>query len=181
MSSTVERVRGEESGFTLVEVMIAGAILAVALITLAYTFAQGLSVVMTAQEDTVARQKAREALEDVLTARDTDNLTWDQIANQTTGGAGVFVNGFTSLTEPGADGIVNTTDDGSVEKIKSPGPDGSIGTADDVDVYLTNYKRQIQISKLSNILKQVTVTIQYKTSSGISRQVVVQTDVSPYI
>jgi hypothetical protein len=120
-------------------------------------------------------------LEDVLTARDTDNLTWDQIANQTTGGAGVFVNGFTSLTEPGADGIVNTSDDGSVEKIKSPGPDGSIGTADDVDVYLTNYKRQIQITTLSNILKQVTVTIQYKTSSGISRQVVVQTDVSPYI
>lgn len=181
MGSRVERVRGQESGFTLVEVMIAGAILAIALITLAYTFGQGLSVVMTAQEDTVARQKAREALEDVLTARGTDNLTWDQIANQTTGGPGVFVNGFTSLTAPGADGIVNTSDDGAVETITMPGPDGSIGTADDVVVSLSNYQRQIQITKLSNILKRVTVTIEYKTPSGMARRVVVETNVSPYI
>ncbi len=169
----------KEAGFTLVEVLIAGVVLSIGLLALATTYGQGLASVVTAQEDTIARQKAREAMESVLTGRNTANLTFAQIANQSNGG--VFTDGYTPLTTPGPDGIVNTKDDGPVETMVMPGPDGQIGTADDVIVTLSGYQRQIEITDLSKILKQVTVRIQYTTSRGFLRWVTLVCYVSPYV
>lgn len=144
MNPNLQRIRDDASGFTLVEVMIAAVILVIGLISLAYGYAMALSVVSRAQEDTIARQKAREAMEDVFTARDTQTITFAQICNIAAGTPCIFTVGATPLYTAGPDEIVNTADDGTgtlppgcsiapcVETVDLPGPDGILGTADDV-------------------------------------------------
>ena len=174
-------------------VMIAAVILIVGLVSLAYCYAMGLSVVSRAQEDTVARQKAREAMEDVFTARDTSTITFNQICNVAAGTPCIFTNGFTPLYTAGPDELVNTADDGTgplfpgctatpcVEVVDFPGPDGILGTADDVLAPLSQYQRQIQITVLTTLLKQVTVTVNYTTSQGKTGSVSITALMSPYV
>ena len=166
-----------ESGFTLVEVLIAGMLLSTGLLALAYCFSQGLATVMASQQDSIARQKAREALEDVMTARNTDSITWSQIENISNGG--IFTDGLTKLTTAGADGMVNTADDGAVETMTMPGPDGLL--SDGTQTSLTGYMRKILITDINANLKTITVTITYTTPPGITRSFSLETYVSPYI
>ena len=181
MDRGVPRHEHDDSGFTLVEVIVASLLLVVGLLAVAHGFGLGIAVVKTAQDDTIARQKAREAMEDVLSARDTSNVTFDQICNISAGTPCIFVNGFTALTTPGNDGIVNTADDGPVEWVWTPGPDGILGTADDDKVYLNGFQRRIQITQITPILKRITVTVQYKTPGGLTRLVTLEAVVSPYV
>ena len=166
-----------EKGFTLVEVMIAGLIMTVGLLALAYAYGQGACVVIASQQDAIARQKAREAMEDVLTGLNTDTLTWTQINNVSN--SGVFLNGAQPLTTPGPDGMVNTADDGPLETIVMPGPDGLL--SDGTVVTLAGYQRTILITNLSPVLKQITVTITYVTPPGFQQQYQLVCYVSPYI
>ena len=171
------KVPSSESGFSLVEVMVAAVILMTGLLCLAYAYGQGVVVVMSSQQDAIARQKAREAMEDVLTARNTDTLTWSQINNVSNGG--VFLDGPQPLTTPGPDGMVNTADDGAIETILLPGPDGLL--TDGTSVPLNGYTRQIQITSINLNLKQITITIVYATQQGFSRSYTLTSYVSPYI
>jgi prepilin-type N-terminal cleavage/methylation domain-containing protein len=181
MVRSIPRHRKSEEGFTLIEVLIASLVLVTGLLAVAFGLGAGLAVVTTSQQDTVARQKAREAMEDVFTARDTASITFDQVCNIGAGASCIFVNGFTGLTTAGPDGIVNTSDDGPIEVVDMPGPDGILGTADDVLAPLIGYQRSIQVVQLTSILKQITVTIQYATPTGISRQVTLTAVMSPYV
>ena len=183
MDRVVPNHEDDESGFTLIEVIVASVVLVVGLVAVAYGMALGLAVVTTSQQDTIARQKAREAMEDVFAARDTASITFDQVCNIAAGTPCIFVNGFTLLTLPGPDGIVNTADDtcAPCESVWTPGPDGILGTADDVQVPLTGFQRQIQVTVLTPILKQVTVTIQYTTPKGLTRSVTLVALMSPYV
>ena len=130
----------------------------------------------TSSANLVAREKAREAVESVHTARDTRTIHWCQIYNVTATGArsvrgatGVFLDGPQTIKDPGDDGLVNTADDGSVEEQRLPGLDGVLGNSDDVHVQMTNYKRTILISNLTQDdgtgtnqdLRMITVTITY--------------------
>jgi prepilin-type N-terminal cleavage/methylation domain-containing protein len=156
----------QESGFSLIETMVALGILATGLLGLAGVFTIGMAHMATSSANLIAREKAREAVESVHTARDTRTITWSQIRNVAQGG--VFLDGAQSVKKPGDDGLVNTADDGTVEEIVLPGPDGLLNTADDQHVSLSNFTRQIVISDLfdqngdlNQSLRQITVTITY--------------------
>jgi Tfp pilus assembly protein PilV len=159
--------------------MVAAVIMTVGLLALAYAYGQGMVTVTACQQDSVARQAARETMEDVLSARNTSTLTWAQIANVSNGG--IFLDGAQPLTTPAPNGLVGTASDGSVQTIILPGPDGQLGTADDVTVPLNSYQRTIQITALSQTLKQVTVTITYVTATNVTRSYQLECYVSPYI
>ncbi|HKW75683.1 MAG TPA: prepilin-type N-terminal cleavage/methylation domain-containing protein [Terriglobales bacterium] len=160
-------------GFTLVEVMVAAVVMAVGLLSALSLFAYSLSTLQTAQEDLIARQKSKEGLESVFNARDSAQITFDQIKNISQGG--IFVDGFAPIYEPpGADGIANTNDDSNtggsqIDYIQLPGPDGILGTPDDVRQNLTNFQRQIAITPVliagtgneNPNLRLVTVTVRY--------------------
>ena len=156
---------GSDEGFSLVETLVAMGILATGLLTLAGVFVVGMRSLAASSPSLMAREKAREAIESVHTARDTGVIAWDQIRNAP---SGVFLTGERSLTTPGNDGLVNTADDGPVEEQKNPGHDGILGTADDVILPLTSYTREIQITNLTDAngavdlnLRQVRVTVKY--------------------
>lgn len=168
------KTAGPQQGFTLIEAAIAGVVLMVGLLAMLAVFAQAVAVTQTAQQDQIARQQAISALESIFTARDTQQVTFDQIANQPTG---IFQLGPQQLTDPGLDGLTGTADDGAtvptgcptyVQCMKLPGPDGVLGTPDDVTTSLTNYTRTITIANVLNAdgsinpnLKSIAVNVTY--------------------
>lgn len=171
----------QQRGFTLIEVMIAIAILNIGILAVVASIAAAISATQNAQENLIARQKALEAMESIYTARNTQQVTFAQIAN--VAGGGIFSNGATQMLCAGPDGLVNTTDDVSCpasgpcpagpECVTLPGPDGVLGTADDVAMSLANFNRQIAISNVLNsdgsidqTLKQIVVTVTYQSNGG---------------
>jgi prepilin-type N-terminal cleavage/methylation domain-containing protein len=174
-------VREKSRGFALIEVMIAVVILLIGLLAMVGVFGYAIATTQTVQEDQVAKQKAQELMENIFTARDTQQITFSQIANTPTG---IFVQGFQPLMDTGPDGLAGTGDDipfdpavtgcpgsvnpNGVECIKLPGPDGLLGTPDDTFMVLGNFQRQIQIQNwlnpdgtINTNLKQITATIRY--------------------
>jgi hypothetical protein len=173
---------GDDSGFSLVETLIAMGILATGLLSLAGVFALGLGHLAGSSASLVAREKAREAVESVHTARDTKTIQWCQIRNVgaatncSDGASGVFVAEATALRTPGLDGLVNTADDGDIEVQLAPGPDNILGTDDDTHTPLDNYTRQITIDDIpmgngspNPNLRRLTVTVTYRVGQGERR------------
>jgi prepilin-type N-terminal cleavage/methylation domain-containing protein len=172
----------EESGFSLIETMVALGILATGLLGLAGVFTIGMAHMATSSANLIAREKAREAVESVHTARDTRTIQWAQIRNVSDGG--VFLNGPQSIKNPGTDGLVNTADDNGIEEQRLPGPDGVLGNGDDVHISLSNYTREIVISDVRDQnnainpeLRQITVTIKYSVGP-VSRTYTLTTYIS---
>lgn len=164
--------RSGEGGTILVEALIAMCILTIGLLGMAQVFALGLSNSSTSTAALIAREKAREAIESVHTARDTRTITWAQIRNVSQGG--VFLDGPQPLRMAGPDNLVNTADDCAavsaqqncpaiLESIQTPGPDNQLGTADDVRVPLNNFTREIRIEDVAGnpALRRLTITVRY--------------------
>jgi prepilin-type N-terminal cleavage/methylation domain-containing protein len=156
-----------ERGFTLIEVMISIMLLTIGAMSLIGVMAVGVQRAAASQDSVIAREKAREAIESVHTARDTGALSWTNIRNVAQGG--LFLNGEQPMTLPGDDGLVNTADDADVEEVRQPGYDGEYHTDDDVVIQLTNFTREIVIADLPGNegginpnLREITVNVRYK-------------------
>jgi len=183
MSSNTKIRRGRQAGFTLIEAAVAILILTVGVTAVAALFVRGLSLLGNSQDDLIARVKAQEAIESVFAGRDDQSLTWSQILNVKGGSGtdgGIFIDGPLPLNDPGADGLVNTVDDGALEYIVLPGPDGLYGTGDDVKVPLVKFSREIQIRNVSTNLRSLTVIVTYN-SNGLARKYTITTYISPFV
>jgi prepilin-type N-terminal cleavage/methylation domain-containing protein len=171
MNTTTQRPSRGDAGFSLIETVIAMAILATGLLSLAGVFAFGLRNLAGSSFGLTAREKAREAVESVHTARDTRVITWAQIRN--VADAGVFLDGPQPLRTAGPDGLVNTADDAGIEVTVAPGVDNILGTADDVSSPLTTFTRDIEITELLTAgvpnpnLRQLRVTITYSVGASL--------------
>jgi type II secretory pathway pseudopilin PulG len=170
-----------EGGFSLLEVVISMAVLTVGLVSLLGVFGLAMASTQTSQQDMIAKQLANEALESIVTARNTSQLGWDDIQNQGStncpisgaGSCGIFLAGTQPIYNSGADGIFGTTDDtvAGAQTLREPGPDGIYGNSNDVLIPLTGYQRTIVFSTLydsqNNVvttLRSVTITVQYATT-----------------
>jgi prepilin-type N-terminal cleavage/methylation domain-containing protein len=157
--------RHREEGFTLLECMVAMAVLSFGILSLATIFTQGLKNSYQAQIQFIAQQKTREAMETIFTARDTKVLTWAQIQNVSQGG--VFNDGPQNLCDPGLDGLFGTADDNCGlpdTVVTGPGSDKIFGTGDDQVLPLNPWmKRTITFTPDPNIpnLNQITVTVSW--------------------
>ena len=178
-----------QGGFTILEAVISAAIVTVGLVTLLAVFAVAVGSTQTIQLDTIARQRASEALESVFTARETAQITFAQIQNASAGGPGIFAPGMIALTDPGPDGLEDTADDVPPASIYVPGSTGTMtGTnASTSQISLASFQRQVQINNVTDIngavnpnLRQIVVTIQYPTANGHLRSYTVQALISSY-
>jgi prepilin-type N-terminal cleavage/methylation domain-containing protein len=193
-----DRVRKEaQSGFSLLEVLISMAVLTIGLVSLLGVFGLAMASTQTSQQDMIAKQLANEALESIVTARNTSQLGWDDIQNVgstfCTSGAstcGIFLAGMNQIYNSGADGIFGTSDDAAAgeQTLEVPGPDGIYGNPDDVRIPLTGYQRSILISpvydsnnNLVTSLRAVNVTVQYATTQArLPKTYVLSTYISQY-
>jgi prepilin-type N-terminal cleavage/methylation domain-containing protein len=154
-----------EKGFTLLETVVAMAILSFGILTLASIYTQGVKASYQSQIQFIAQEKAQEALETIFTARDTQLLSFAQINNVSQGG--VFLDGPQPLLAPGPDGLVGTADDDATNPdsvVVAPGPDNVLGTPDDITINLNPWMtRTILIQPAQNMpnLNQITITINY--------------------
>ena len=187
-----------ESGFSLLEVVVSMAILTVGLVSLLGMFGLAMASTQTSQEDMIAKQLANEALESIITARNTSQKNWDDIQNSgstncpITGAStcGIFLGGAQAINNAGADGIFGTSDDAAAgaEVLREPGPDGIYGNSNDVYIPLTNYQRTIVFSALTDAqgnlvttLRGVNITIQYNTpSTKLAKSYVLNSYISQY-
>jgi len=185
-----------EEGFSLLEVVISMAILTVGMVSLLGVFGLAMASTQTSQQDMIAKQLANEAYESIVTARNTSQITWDDIQNTGStscpisgaSSCGIFANPATpqpmyQATTPSTSttaclpyvGILGTTCDvGQPEQtLQDPGPDGVFQTADDTFIPLTGYQRSIQISTVDDAsgnpiatVRSITITVQYTTAQA---------------
>jgi prepilin-type N-terminal cleavage/methylation domain-containing protein len=173
----------KQKGFTLLETMIAMAILSFGVLSLASFYTAGLRNSNQVQMQYIANEKAQEALETIFTSRDTQLLSFAQINNISQGG--VFKDGPQPLYAPGPDGLVGTADDDSTNPdviVTGPGPDGILGTADDTKIPLNPWMtRTIAITALTNYsnMVQITITVNYNYQ-GQAGQVQIVSYISSY-
>jgi hypothetical protein len=146
-------------------------ILTVGLVGLASLFGVSVASTYQSQEGLIAKQLARETLESIFTARNTQQITFDQIRN--VGDGGIFLDGMQPPTTAGTDGLVGTADDGPMAEMTLPGPDGVLGTADDEMRSLSYFQRQILIEPIIRPdgtpdanLREVTITLRYRNVRG---------------
>lgn len=175
--------RTNESGFSLVESVVATGILAIGLLAVAAGFLQGMTLIKGSSFDILAREKAAETIESVFSARDTRTILWTQIKNvegATGKDGGIFVDGPKTMKLPGPDGLVNTGDDvNTIESVVQPGLDGLLGTGDDVLQPLANFTREIEIRDVSLTLRQLRVIVRYTVGTQ-TREFVLATYISSY-
>jgi prepilin-type N-terminal cleavage/methylation domain-containing protein len=172
------RLRNGSDGFSLVEFLVAMAVMLVGLVGVLGLFTHGLFATKFADNSLIAKEKAREALESIFTARNTQQVTFSQVKNVSNGG--IFLNGFQSLKVPGNDGIVGTSDDGPIETMVSPGPDGVLGTADDLTRTLDEFQRQVSIAAIDTNISRITITIRYVLSGPVQRDYTVISYISRF-
>jgi prepilin-type N-terminal cleavage/methylation domain-containing protein len=196
----------DQRGFSLIEVVVAMSILVVGLLGLAQVFYLGMVNSSTSSAHLIAREKAREAIESVHSARDTRTIAWNAVRNANpptctdidaagaqpavafvaTGG-GVFLNGEQQLRQPGADGLVNTADDAAADLEELPGANGQFepGPAPvdpepgDDDVALSEFWREVAICDVNADLRQIQVTVRYRVG-GNERRYTLMTYISSF-
>ena len=181
IKKSVRKLRTQR-GFTLIEVMIAIAIMSISMLALIASFGTAIAATESAQEDLIARHKALDAMESIYTARNSQQLPFSAINNTAAGG--IFLPGALPLKCAGPDGLVGTGDDvactapdtgaacpGGVECLVLPGPDGILGEGppnDDVVYSLSNFTRSITFAPVflpsgavNTNLIAVTITVAY--------------------
>jgi hypothetical protein len=183
---TLAPVRSDERGFSLIEAITALSILMVGLLGLAQVFYVGMMHASTSSSNLIAREKAREAIESVHTARDSRTLNWGNIrnvnppvctnipanppmpaVNLTASGGGIFLNGEQQMRQAGADGLVNTADDAAAGPEELPGRNGRFEAGPPTDdVPLNEFWRTIDICDINDDLRQIIVTIRYRVGAN---------------
>src|SRR5712671_6009729 len=78
--------RKSSRGFSLLEVVISMAILTIGLVSLLGVFGIAMASTQDSQQDMIAKQLANEALESIVTARNTSQVSWSQVQNIANGG-----------------------------------------------------------------------------------------------
>ncbi len=161
-----------ESGFTLIEAVIAILILTIGLIGTAAAITYALQFSAVSRNVSSAKSVIVATIEEVETLRNARRLDFKQVANvggvDNIGSPNSF-NGFSTgfkpvSLNPGPDAVNGTDDD-----LRDPGIDLIFGTADDFDnqgLVRSGYMRQITVTSLSETLKKVEVRIRYLGSSG---------------
>jgi prepilin-type N-terminal cleavage/methylation domain-containing protein len=156
-------------GFSLIEVMIAMVILMVGLLGLLALFTTALTATSNAQQDLIAKQKARELLEAVYSSRDDAGMAWGQIQNDNVAG-GAFKTGWQPLLRvtPNTNQILGTSQPNgpgegpTLDYVLAPDPAGNLT----VQVPLGNYRRRVDIlpvlypdGSTNQNLRSITVTV----------------------
>lgn len=167
-----------DGGFSLLEMVVAITLLTVGLLGVASAIGYAMVASNHGRLITNTKLLAVSILEQMETLRDTNNLTFGQIANvgQVNNSGAVkdfdgFQPGFQQVSiNPGPDGIFGTADD-----LIDPGLNG-FGTGDEFinpNFALVGVTRQIQITNLSSTLKKIQVTIDYSVTGGTRRLVAI--------
>lgn len=182
------RMKKVEAGISLLEVMIAGVVLMVGLLVgVLPMLTYGVAALRSTDEETIAKQKARQIMESVYGARNTTQLGWDAInpvgTCTTTGSStvcGVFVTGTQNMYGAGADGIVGTADDASAGIETITMANGQTRTLDELQRTITIGPYTMPDGSISPALRTLKIDVAYPVGNGFTRTYTLQTLISQY-
>jgi prepilin-type N-terminal cleavage/methylation domain-containing protein len=166
--------RESESGFSLLEMVVATFILTIGLLAAASAIGYALMASNRGRGVTNSKMLIVSALEQMETLRNTGQLNFQEISNTQVTGSSFrgFPSDFRDVsTVPGPDGVFGTADDLST----APGPDGNYGTTDDTLDHSRarpNVTRQILITEINPLLKKIKVTLRYNINGREQRELV---------
>lgn len=169
-SRGAKRSLDSEAGVTIVEMVVGMLILTVGLLALAASVGYAMMVSNIGRNATNTKLLVVSMLEQMETLRNTEQLTFGQIANQgAVDNSGAprdfagFPTGFQAISiNPGPDGIYGTSDDFT---------DPTTGT-NQPSWGLPGLSREIVITNLSPNLKRIQVTVRYPDAGGTTRNLV---------
>jgi type II secretory pathway pseudopilin PulG len=154
-SRTAPFSRRGESGFTLVEAVIAIFILTIGLVGTAAAITYALQYGAISRNVTKAKLMVVASFEEIESLRNSRRLDYKQIAN--VGG----------VDNEGVSNPFNGFSTGFRQIPGNPGPDGVYGTADDItdtSPSRNGFSRQITISNISSSIKKIEVKVRYPGS-----------------
>lgn len=167
-------LKSQESGFSLLEAVVAILILSIGLIATAAAMTYAIEIGSTTRNISNARAVIMSTIEEIESLRNSRRLDYAQIANvgsvdnsDSDRNFDGFSAGYKEISlQPGPDGINGTDDD-----LKDPGPDSTYGTPDDfnnVTFVRSGYVRNIRIAPLVTdpAIKKVEVTVRYYSVGG---------------
>ncbi|MGH9883374.1 MAG: type IV pilus modification PilV family protein [Pyrinomonadaceae bacterium] len=166
--------RDSESGFSLLEMVVATFILTIGLLAAASAIGYALMASNRGRGVTNSKMLIVSALEQMETLRNTGQLNFQEISNTQVTGSSFrgFPSDFRDVsTVPGPDGVFGTADDLST----APGPDGNYGTTDDILDHSRarpNVTRQILITEINPLLKKIKVTLRYNINGREQKELV---------
>lgn len=174
----LQRQLHSESGVTILEMVVSMLILTVGLLGLAAAIGYAVTVSNKGRNLTNTKLLVVSTLEQMENLRNTEQLTFGQIANvgsvDNTGAARNFSGFPTGLQplsrNPGPDGIFGTTDD-----LINAGANNTYGDGDDFTdptLGLSGFSRQIAITSLNLNMKRIEVTVRYTDPGGQLRNLV---------
>ena len=149
--------RISEKGFTLVEAVAAIFIATIGLMGTAAAITYALEFGAISRNVTSAKSVIISSIEEIETLRNARRLEFKQIAN-----VGAVNNAGTTNTFSGFS-------TGFQAVSKEPGRDGVNGTADDFnnpELARAGYRRRIEITNLSDSIKEILITVQYVGRAG---------------
>ncbi len=149
--------RREESGFTLLEAVIAIFIMTIGLVGTAAAITYALQYGAISRNVTKAKLFVVASFEEIETLRNSRRLEFKQISNTGSVDNNSVSNTFTGFST------------GFWQIPINPGTDGVFGTADDIaDPSITSkgFSRQITITSVSTSIKKIEVKVRYPGSGG---------------
>ncbi len=170
----------QESGFSLIEVIIAIFILTIGLLGAVASLTYAMQYTNTSRNVGQAKAIILSSLEEIESLRNTRRLEFKQIAN--VGGVdntnsqnpfGGFSDDFKEISlSQGPDGVFGTDDD-----LMDAGPDGIYGTGDDFvnhALVRSGYSRKITITGFAAdpTIKKIEVRVTYTSASGSIGEIV---------
>ena len=168
------RVRRKQGGFSLLEVIVAAAVLTIGLLAVATMFTTSLAMIKYSEEDSIARQEAQQMIEGIFAARNTGAHPFSDFQSVSAAVPGIFLDGYQPALRAGADGIMNTADDGPAMET---GPDGKP---------LGNFQRRVTFQPVllpdltvDPNTRQIQVSVQYRIG-GLVRTYTQVTYISTY-
>lgn len=179
MSNKLPRSKNQEVGFSLLETIVAIAILTIGLISTVAAVTYALQMSMASKNIGSAKLIIVTTFEQIEALRNSHRLRFNQIANVgdvDNSDSNFKFSGFSVGLKPmslssGPDQIDGTDDD-----LSDAGADGVYGTGDDFQneaLIRSGYQREIIISTLPNqrFVKRVEVKVHYVSVNGIVRTI----------
>jgi type II secretory pathway pseudopilin PulG len=176
----------KDTGFSLVEVIIAILIMTAGLIALSGALIIGVTLPKRARQQEIAKQLANMIMESIIAAKETAPPGFNSFESLTftdSTPSGRFVRGVSVMLEPGPDGVYCTCDDGvspgpfsstcpstpgtlAMQYEIDPGPDGIYSVPNKTDnrkSQLLGFTREVIIQDLGPGIKQIEVRVNYPT------------------
>lgn len=174
----------KESGFSLVETVIALVILMIGILATITALSFSLLYVQETERSTYAREYARSTMETIFSIRDLqlfdaegNNVTynWDTLVVKKSGNSGIFTDGWTPIREnPGVDGIFGTADD----TCAATGICGTGATAN-TSAIVKGYQRKIEITDIvkNGNVKERFIIVRVKYMVGLNQREIAESTI----